>query len=285
MPVSPVPSSRPSRDNDALAGRGGLVGGSRAPATRQIGGGPGAGPDAASTDGADQPALLTDDGRGVVTILNEARDLALQVGDGLDQLTTAGDGLTRVQKLVDRMRDMAVVAMDRSLEPAERARLQRAIDLSLTEIDEVADDTLLDGQLLQGPAETVGTAQQSQASRSWPTPFRAIGASALGLSELGVRSPDQALAASGALDVATSRLQRQSEALGRATARLEAELDGLTNPGTTATGDAVLGNSTVALSSSMLLRRQLVANPDRAVQSQASLDVARVMRLLDSSAR
>jgi hypothetical protein len=261
------------------------VGGSRGPTTRHIGNGPGAGPDAGLTDGADQPALLTDDGRGAVTILNEARNRALQVGNSLEQLAVTGAGLTRVQKLVERMRDVAVVAFDRSLEPAERARLQRQVDLALTEIDAISDDTPIDEQVLQGHVKTAGAVQHGQTSRSRPTPFRAIGTAALGLSDLAVRSSDQALAASGALDVATSRLQRRSESLGRATTRLEAELDGLTSPGTTATGDAALGNSTVALSSSMLLRRQLVSNPDRAVQSQAILDVARVMRLLDSSVR
>jgi hypothetical protein len=282
VPVSPVPHSRPNRDHDALAGRGGLVGGSRGSTPRPVSGGPESGTESSPGESGNRPAVLTDDGRTPVALLSETRDRALEVGSSLEQLASAGDGLTQVQKLVERMRDAAVVAMDRSLQPPERARLQRQIDLALSEIDIVADDTLIDEALLQDRLAPPGA---DRAGGARPTPFRAIGTAALGLSDVAVRSSEQALAASGALDVANTRLQRRSESLSRMVARLEEELDGLTNPGTTATGDVALGNGTVALSSSMLLRRQLVVNADGAVRAQAGLDVARVMRLLDSSPR
>ena len=40
------------------------------------------------------PAILSEDGRTAVTILNETRDRAGRVAEGLGQLETVGDGLT-----------------------------------------------------------------------------------------------------------------------------------------------------------------------------------------------
>jgi len=127
------------------------------------------------------PAILAEDGRGPVTTLNEARDRAGQVAGSLELLATAGDGVTRVQKLVGRLRDVAVVATDRSLQPADRATLQRQVDLALSEIDTVSEQTTIeDGLLRPGPAD--GT----RATR--PVPFRAIGTPTLGIAGLAVRS-------------------------------------------------------------------------------------------------
>ena len=115
-------------------------------------------------------------------MLNEARDQAALAAGGLELLEAAGDGLARVQKLVGRLRDVAVVAVDRGLQPADRAALQRQVDLVLTEIETVADETLVDDTLLQRvprwllPAGPVG---------SQLTPFRALGTGTLGISRAG----------------------------------------------------------------------------------------------------
>lgn len=224
------------------------------------------------------PAVLAEDGRGAVTTLNEARDRAGRVAEDLIQLEAAGAGLARVQKLVGRLRDVAVVALDRGLHPADRATLQRQVDLVLTEIDTVADETLVDDGLLHDGALSGSGEPQA-------TPFRAIGTSTLGIAGLAVRSSDQAFAATGALDVATARLERSAGTLHSTTARLQDELRGITNPQTTATGQAALGSTTAALNSTMLLRSHLAANPQEATQVQAGLEPSRVRRLLDSSAR
>jgi flagellin len=224
------------------------------------------------------PAILAEDGRGTVTILNEARDQATRVAGGLEQLQTAGAGLTRVQKLVGRLRDVAVVALDRGLHPADRAALQRQVDLVLTEIDTVADETMVDDGLLHEGAS-------GGSGRTQLTPFRAIGTSTLGIAGLAVRSSDQALAAAGALDVATARLERSAGTLSSATSRLQDELHGLTSPMTTATGQTALGSTTAALSSTMMLRAQLAAHSQEAAQAQAGLEPSRVRWLLDSSPR
>jgi hypothetical protein len=220
------------------------------------------------------PAILAEDGRGALGTLHEARVRAGRVAGGLDQVAAAGDGLTQVQKLVGRLRDVAVVAIDRGLQPADRATLQRQVDLALAEIDTVSERTVIDDRLLRlGALDETGESQ--------PAPFRAIGTSTLGISGLAVRSSDQALAATGALDVAIARLDRSAGTLGSATARLQDEWQRLTSPTTTVTGDAALRNETAALSSVMLLRAQLVAYPHEAVEAQASLDVTRVKPLLD----
>jgi flagellin-like hook-associated protein FlgL len=230
------------------------------------------------------PAMVAEDGRGTVTMLNEARDQATVAAENLERLEAAGAGLARVQQLVGRLRDVAVVAVDRGLQPADRAALQRQVDLALSEIDTVADETMVDDSLLhKGGSAASGSPADSGGERL--APFRAIGTGALGIAGLAVRSSDQAIAAAGALEVATARLERSAGALGRATARLHDALNGLIAPTTTATGERAIDSSTAAISTTMLLRAQLMGSPQEAIQAQAVLDVSRVRWLLDSSAR
>ena len=218
------------------------------------------------------PAILAEDDRGVLARLSETRDQAARVGDGLATLEAAGDGLARVRHLVGRLRDIAVVALDRGLQPADRAALQRQLDRALTEIDHVARTTLVDDRLLRGGAARAAgdTGKRQLAS------FRAIGTTALGIAGLAVRSSDQALAASGALDVAAARLERSAGTLSRATARLRDQLRALTSPATTATGQAALGTSTAAPRMATTVNARFPASPQEAAQTQDGLDAARV---------
>ena len=200
------------------------------------------------------------------------------VAGDLEQLEAAGAGLARVQQLVGRLRDVAVFAVDRGLQPADRAALQRQVDLALSEIDTVTDETMVDDGLLhKGGAPASGGEQRA--------PFRALSTGTLGIAGLAVRSSDQALAAAGALEVATARLERSAGTLGSATARLQDTLNGLISPSTTATGERAIDSSTAAISATMLLRAQLTGSPWEATQVQAGLDVSRVSWLLESSAR
>jgi len=286
--VPPLPFFRSPRDNDALPGRDGLASGARTPVTR-IGAATGneAGP-APAGEAADAPAMLVDDGRAALTVLNEARDQAEQIGASLDQLESATTGAAGVEKLLGRLRDVVVVATGRGLEPSQRAALQRGVTQSLAEIDAIADGTLLDPDLLRAGVRTVssgGRSGQSGASGG-PKPFKQIGTVALGLSEFAVRSSDQALAASGSLELATTRLERVTSSLQRAAARFEGDLAGLTSPPVTSSGELALGNTTAAFGSTIALRSDLLANPGEAMRAQAGgLEVARVFRLLDSSPR
>jgi flagellin-like hook-associated protein FlgL len=235
--------------------------------------------DAGALQGSLTPAFLADDARGVVSTLGEARDQATQIAGDLEHLDAATAGLNRVRRLLGRLRDMTVVALDASLQPPQRAALQRHVDTMLGEIDTVADDTLVDTNVLD--AGTPATAANGSDAPQL-TPFKAISTATLGISGLGVRSADQALAAAGALDVATSRLQRSGSSVSRAVVRLQGALDRVTNPDTTATGGPALGDETEALTASMLLRARLLGNPDQAAQSQGRLQVSRVRRLLAS---
>src|SRR6185295_13185515 len=99
---------------------------------------------------------------------------------------------------------IAVVAVDRGLQPADRATLQRQVDQALGEIDTTSEQTILDEGLLRDGGPVMRPAD-GDASRQ-RVPFRAISTAMLGLTGLAVRSSDQALAAEGALDIASARL-------------------------------------------------------------------------------
>jgi flagellin len=283
VPISPLQPTHASRDDDPLAGRRGLIGGSREGTAPSITGGSSTEADAGPFSESTVPSRPSGDGHAFAAILNETRDQATQVADGLDQLSVAGDALTRVQRLVGRLRDVAVVALDVNLQPQQRATLQRQIDLLLDEIDVVAADTQVDDDLVRGSISP--SARRPGAASAPLAPFRAIGTALLGLTGLGVRSADQALAAAGALDLATTRLQRTGKSLSTTTDRLQDVLNGLTNPATTAAGEPALDGETAALGSAILLRGHLLTSSDEAIQAQADLDVRRARWLLDWAGR
>jgi hypothetical protein len=230
-------------------------------------------------------SLQSGEGRGVAALLNEARDQAGQIASELDQLGIASDGVTRVQRLVGRLRDMAVVGLDLNLQPPQRATIQRQVDALLDEIDLAANDIQVDDGLVHGGASSASSTGGVATDGPRLVPFRAISTAMLGLAGLAVRSADQALAATGALDRATARLQRTGKSLSTTTARLERDLQGLTNPSTTATGEPALEGETAALGSTLLLRRHLLTSSDQAVQVQAELDIPRARWLLDWDGR
>jgi ElaB/YqjD/DUF883 family membrane-anchored ribosome-binding protein len=284
--VSPLPLYRSLQDDDALVGH-------RDGAGRRVGvyeaarpGDPvawsGVSTEAGSLTRADvvSPAMQAEEGRGPIGALHEARDQAARIGVQLDGSEAAVAGLSQVQKLVARLNDMAVVGLGRGLPPGQRATLQRQVDQALHDIDTIASETLVDDSILRGRFVADATDEPVP-----PTPFRSIGVAALGLDGLAVRSPDQALAATSALDLAASRLQRSARLLGSATDRLQDALIGLTSPPTTASGDPSLGNASTALGFSMLLRNQVLGSPDLSLLAQGSLDTARVGWLLDTSSR
>jgi len=161
------------------------------------------------------------------------------------------------------------------------------VDLTLGEIDTAAGDTQIDERLLRGGQSSMSSRAGGPggADTPQPAPFRAIGTAALGLTDLAVRSADQAVAATGALDLATSRLQRTGRAVNNASARLQGALRKLTNPSTTVAGDPALDGETTAFGSAIVVRGQMLANQSQAVQAQAELDVPRVRWLLDASPR
>jgi len=236
-----------------------------------------AGPEPARTDIA-SPALVADEGRGPVGLLRDTREQAARIVAQIEQAEAASGGLTRAQGLVASLSDMAVVGLDRGLPPAQRAALQQQADRTLEEIDTLAADTLVDDSMLRGRFTPDATGDGPGLA-----PFRAIGTAALGLDGLALRSSDQALAASSALGLATTRLQRHARLLSSATDRLHDELISLTSPTTTVMGEPALGSASTALGSSMLLRNQMLGSPDVSAQTQSGLDAARVSRLLDTS--
>lgn len=224
------------------------------------------GPAALSLSSADSATLA----------LREVRDEASVLARSAEQLTAAGAAVNRVQRLVERLRDAAVVGLDRGIHPRDRAALQKQVDLSLREIDHTAEETLLNSTLLNGRAP----GSLPDAVPLTPVPFRAIGTGALGLHGLAVRSADQALAASGVLDVAARRLERLSATVTSATARYSEAFSSVMDPAASVTGKQAIPNPTAALNAVLGLRARLVSSPHAAASAQGDLQPVRVARLL-----
>jgi hypothetical protein len=218
--------------------------------------------------------------------LRQARDAAEQVAGHLEQLIGAHKSLGSVQKLVEQLRDVAVVGLDRSLAPTGRVTLQRQVDLSLADIDSLASSTPLDARATSLPTVAPATVLPTAALASGPADarpaasFTAIGTSALGIADLGVRSPDEAFGTMRLLDRALTRLDATAASVAGAMARLAYELDQLTSPAQTASGEPALASPTAALTSAVLTNQQLRSHPEDAAAAQSAPSVSQSHSLL-----
>jgi len=268
------------RDADVLAGRGARSGGTNDAATRLNE------PDSPSgTDRdshlASEPALLeTSSARAASALLRQAGEAAEHLSASLEQIAGARSALGDVQKLVEQLRDVAVVSLDRSLQPMDRVALQRQVDRALSAIDTLAESTRLDTRI-PGLKAIGGTgADRDVDATAEPAAVSAIGTETLGIGGLDVRSADDALGTMHALDQGVRRLSVTAASLDGATARVEGMLAQLTSPATTVSGEVALQGTTAALSAAMLTSDQLRARPKNATAAQEAPSVARVRRLL-----
>jgi flagellin-like hook-associated protein FlgL len=209
--------------------------------------------------------------------LRQARDQAQHIAGQLAQLGDARKALGSVQQFVEQLRDVAVVSLVRTLAPSGRVALQRQLDSTLGDIDDLARSTPLDGKSTGlAIAMPVGSTDSSRSSASFP----AIGTAALGIADLGVRSPDEAFGTMRLLDRALARLGATAASLDGATARFEHELSQLTSPARTANGGAALTSTPAAMSAAMRTSDQLRSRPQNATVAQAAPSVAQSRSLL-----
>jgi hypothetical protein len=208
--------------------------------------------------------------RVAASTLRQVRDDADRLATELEQVVGARGAVGHVRQLVEQLRDVAVVSLDRSLEPANRAALQRQVDRTLADIDDLASGALPD--TLATPALAAVTT---------PGTLPSIGTATLGIASLGVRSSDDAFGTMHALDRALGRLTSTALSLDGAVARFRRDLDLLTSPGQTASGEPALTGATAALTSTVLTADRLQAQPDEATVAQGSPLASRVRSLLD----
>ena len=157
----------------------------------------------------------------------------------MDQVLGARRAVSSVRRLVEQLRDVAVVSLDRSLEPAGRATLQRQVDRTLADIDDLAG----------GVSGDAGTSHERSSGAPGVIPSMTTATLGIGL---GVRSSDDAFGTMRALDRVLTRLAATALSLDGAAARVKDQLDGLLRPGTTAGSEPALTGEGAALTSSTL---------------------------------
>jgi flagellin-like hook-associated protein FlgL len=279
MSVPPIRRLFLSDNADVLTGRGARSGGTNDAATRLNE------PDSPSVTDRDahlasEPALLeTSSARAASALLRQAGEAAEHLSASLEQIAGARSALGDVQKLVEQLRDVAVVSLDRSLQPMDRVALQRQVDRALSAIDTLAESTRLDTRI-RGLKAIGGTGADRDVDATAEPAFSAIGTETLGIDRLDVRSADDALGAMHALDQGVRRLSVTAASLDGATARVEGMLAQLTSPATTVSGEVAIQGTTAALSAAMLTSDQLRARPKDAMAAQEAPSAARVRRLL-----
>jgi hypothetical protein len=70
-----------------------------------------------------------------VSTLRQVREDADRLAVDMGRVASARRAVSSVQRLVEQLRDVAVVSLDRSMEPASRATLQRQVDRTLADIE------------------------------------------------------------------------------------------------------------------------------------------------------
>jgi hypothetical protein len=283
MSSLPVRQSPTPRDADVYAGRGAPSRDAGRAAAQAAATEIEAAPDALSTP---TPAVTSDGqegggNRAAVAALRLARDEADRIADTFDQIVGAQRAVGTVRRLVEQLRDVSVVGLDHTLQPSHRAMLQRQVDRSLGEIDDIVSTTPLDVSTDPPAGDAAPTVPAASMDMAEPSSgFPAIGVEALGIAALDVRSSDDALATMRAVDRALLRLGTVTRSVEGEMARFEQQLDALTSP-TAATGETGMTGPTAALTATLFVGQELLARPDDAVAAQGVPLASRVRSLLD----
>ncbi|MCC6178162.1 MAG: hypothetical protein IT305_22900 [Chloroflexi bacterium] len=205
--------------------------------------------------------------------LRHAGETVERLARGVALLQEARAGVASTRSIVQHLRDVAVLAEDRTLSAADRVTLQQQVDRALADLDETADTTSFDVRLLANGAPADGVELPSA------HPFSEVGSADLGLTDLSVRTPDEAFAATHALDLAFLRVHDLASSLDTRAGQFDGALAEALSRSALAAGSAI-GSAEAAREAVALARQALTTRGEQAPLTHGRLDPARVQRLL-----
>ena len=208
--------------------------------------------------------------------------------DGISLLQTADGALNEVSEMLQRMRELGVLAQNDTYSTAQRVALNDEFTALQSEIERVAENTQWNSMnLLDGTGGNWGGGSQfsfqvgANAAQTITVAVPGMGIASLGVSMVSIGTVADAQDAVTALDDAISVLNTRRSVIGSVINRLTHAVDNLTNVSQNATESrSRVTDTDYATATSELARTQIIQQAATAILAQANQQPQMVLSLL-----
>lgn len=220
-----------------------------------------------------------------ITGLNSAIKNA---NDGISMLQTADGALSETSSLLQRMRELAVLAVNDTYSSAQKTAMSTEYVALASQIDQIAANTQFNGiKVLNGDGGLTGTTSQytfqvgANTAQTMSVNIAPQSLSTYVLSGTTITTAALATTQIGLIDTAIGTLNTQRSTIGAAVNRLSHALDNLTNVAANATDSrSKIEDTDYATATSDLARQQIIAQAATAILAQANQQPQMVLSLL-----
>ena len=208
--------------------------------------------------------------------------------DAISLLQTADGALSQTSSLLQRMRELSVMAVNDTYSSAQKTAMSTEYVALSEQISQIASNTQFNGtKVLDGNGGLTGTTSQyvfqvgANTAQTMSVIITSQGLDILGLVGTTITTAALATTQIGKLDTALGTLNTQRSTIGAAVNRLSHALDNLSNVAANATDSrSKIEDTDYATATSDLARQQLIAQAATAILAQANQQPQYVLSLL-----
>ena len=210
------------------------------------------------------------------------------LNDGINMMQTAEGAMVEQSNMLQRMRELAVQAMNGTYSSTQRSYLDLEFQELSAQIDDIASDTMWNDQTLLNAdsANTSGVFTFQAGNTSGATITVKIGnlstgSAGLDISGLSIGTSSGATAALTSISDALEAINLQRATIGAGINRMEYAADNLTNISSNATQSrSTIMDTDYALATTQLAKTQIIQQAATAMLAQANQQPQQVMQLL-----
>ena len=208
--------------------------------------------------------------------------------DGISMLQTADGALSETSSLLQRMRELAVLAVNDTYSSAQKTAMSTEYVALASQITQIASNTQFNGtKVLDGNGGLTGTTSEytfqvgANTTQTMSVIITSQGLDILGLTGTTIATAANATTQIGLIDTALTTLNTQRSTIGAAVNRLSHALDNLSNVAANTTDSrSKIEDTDYATATSDLARQQIIAQAATAILAQANQQPQSVLSLL-----
>jgi len=208
--------------------------------------------------------------------------------DAISLLQTADGALSETSSLLQRMRELSVMAVNDTYSSAQKTAMSTEYVALASQIADIASNTQFNGtKILDGNGGLTGTTSQytfqvgANTAQTMSVIITSQGLAILGLTGTTITTAALATTQIGVIDTAIGTLNTQRSTIGAAVNRLSHALDNLSNVAANATDSrSKIEDTDYATATSDLARQQIIAQAATAILAQANQQPQYVLSLL-----
>jgi len=208
--------------------------------------------------------------------------------DAISLLQTADGALSETSSLLQRMRELSVMAVNDTYSSAQKTAMSTEYVALASQIADIASNTQFNGtKILDGNGGLTGTTSQytfqvgANTAQTMSVIITSQGLAILGLTGTTITTAALATTQIGLIDTAIGTLNTQRSTIGASVNRLSHALDNLSNVAANATDSrSKVEDTDYATATSDLARQQIIAQAATAILAQANQQPQYVLSLL-----